>query len=160
MHRRLACPTLLVIAAVVSGCTTTVTGMPSVAPAPVQTASPSAAADRHVCIDLDARGGELYNVLVVPMMAGPAGPKSIDVDVARFTRATAAVAQVGRSALREAGQEIADEGERMVAAAESLGMYDHADSTALLTSFVGLSVACQKAGHKPSWFDAGALTSN
>ena len=38
-----------------------------------------------------------------------------------------------------------------------LGIYEHADSTALLTSFVTLAVECQKAGHKPSWFDAESL---
>lgn len=40
-----------------------------------------------------------------------------------------------------------------------MGLYDHAEGTALLTSFVGLAVACQKAGHKPSWFDAEKLAS-
>ena len=55
--------------------------------------------------------------------------------------------------------EIADEGQRLVAAAEAFQPYDHADGTALLTSFVGLSVACQQAGYKPSWFDAQSLAS-
>ena len=38
-------------------------------------------ADRQACVDLDARGGTLYNTLVVPMMGGASGQKSMDVDV-------------------------------------------------------------------------------
>lgn len=123
------------------------------APAP----DPSAAADRAVCVDLDARGGALYNVLVVPMMSGSTGQKSINVDVAQMSRAAAAVAKVGQGSIGQASPAIADAAQRMTAAADALVVYEHADSTALLTSFVTLAVECEKAGHKPSWFDAEAL---
>jgi hypothetical protein len=77
----------------------------------------------------------------------------------QITRAVGLVAQVGEGSLDQATGEIADEGQRLVAAAEAFQPYDHADGTALLTSFLGLSVACQQAGYKPSWFDAQSLAS-
>ena len=136
-------------------------GCAGVAPSTPQvvtvTAAPSATADRAVCVDLDARGGALYNVLVVPMMTGTSGQKSIDVDPAQLARAASLVAEVGRGSIEESSPAIADATRRMVASADALGIYEHADSTALLTSFVTLAVECQKAGHKPSWFDAESL---
>lgn len=141
-------------------------GAPSAAPvsspapaAPSPTGSASSAADRRVCVDFDARGGALYSVFVVPMMTGSSGRTSIDVDIAQMRRATSSVALIGGADLAQASGEIADEGHRLVAAADAMGLYDHAEGTALLTSFVGLAVACQKAGHKPSWFDAEKLAS-
>ena len=124
---------------------------------PAAAAAPSAAADRAVCVDLDARGGALYNVLVVPMMTGAAGQKSIDVDPVQLARAASLVAEVGRGSIEEATPAIADAAQRMVASADALGIYEHADSTALPTSFVTLAVECQKTGYKPSWFDAESL---
>lgn len=117
------------------------------------------AADRAVCVDLDARGGTLYNVLIVPMMAGNGGRKSIDVNPAQLARAAASVADVGRGSIAQASPAIADAAQRTAASADALGVYEHADATALLTSFVTLAVECQKAGHQPSWFDANALAS-
>jgi hypothetical protein len=112
-------------------------------------------------VDLDARGGQLYTEFVVPMMTGASGQKSVDVDIAIISRAVAQVEQVGADgSLEQASGDIADEGERMVAAAEAFQVVDHFEGTALLTSFVGLAVACQQAGHKPSWFDATALMSS
>lgn len=67
------------------------------------------------------------------------------------------VARVGRGSLDQASPAIAAAAQRMVASADALDIYAHADSTALLTSFVTLAVECQKAGHKPSWFDAESL---
>jgi hypothetical protein len=119
--------------------------------------APSAAADRAVCVDLDARGGALYNVLVVPMMKGATGQKSISVDPAQLTRAASSVEEIGRGSIEQASPAIADAARRLVASADALGVYEHADSTALLTSFVTLAVECQKAGYKPSWFDAESL---
>jgi hypothetical protein len=110
-----------------------------------------------VCIDLDARGGALYQVFVVPMLAGESGRKSIDVDISQMSRAVTAVADIDAEALSHASTEVADEGQRMVAAAEAMGMYNHAEGTALLTSFVGLAVACTKVDHQPSWFEPEKL---
>ena len=120
-------------------------------------ADPSAAADRAVCIDLDSRGGALYNVLVVPMMKGTTGQKSISVDPTQLTRAASSVEEVGRGSIEQASPAIADAARRLVTSADALGVYEHADSTALLTAFVTLAVECQKAGYKPSWFDAESL---
>ncbi|RTL64565.1 MAG: hypothetical protein EKK42_25235 [Pseudonocardiaceae bacterium] len=124
--------------------------------APATTTS-SAGADRKVCVDLDARGGALYTVFVVPMMKGPSGAKSVDVSIAQIVRATSSVAGLDPVSLTHASAPIADEAERLVAAAKAFQAYDHAEGTALLTSFVGLAVECQKAGFKPSWFDAATL---
>jgi hypothetical protein len=115
------------------------------------------AADRLVCVDLDARGGALYSVFVVPMMAGAGGRKSIDVNAAQLTRAVASLTEVGKGSLENASPKVADEGQRLVAAAEAFQVYSHAEGTALLTSFVGLSIACAEAGHQPSWFNAAEL---
>jgi ABC-type glycerol-3-phosphate transport system substrate-binding protein len=129
----------------------TVTAQPAAAP------DPSAAADRAVCIDFDARGGTLYNVFVVPMMKGANAPKSINVNAAQLTRAAASVEQVGQGQVAQASPAVGDAAQRLVSSAGALDVYEHADSTALLTSFVTLAVECQKAGHKPSWFDAESL---
>jgi hypothetical protein len=129
-------------------------------PDPAAVASLVAAADRQVCIDLDARGGAFYHVLVIPMMTGASGYKSVDVNPAQLSEAVTAVTQVGATSRNQANAEIADETERMVAAARAMDIYPHADATSLLTAFVGLSVACQEAGHKPSWFDANALATS
>ncbi len=116
-------------------------------------------ADREVCVEFDARGGVLYNVFVVPMMTGPSGQKSINVDIARMTRATAQLIRVGSTSnLADASSEIRDQTQRMVTSAGALGIYDHTEGTALLTSFVSLAVACTSAGQKPTWFDPSALT--
>jgi hypothetical protein len=129
--------------------------------APTTTNALAAGANRDVCIDLDARGGQLYTEFVVPMMTGATGQKSVDVDIAIISRAIAQVEQVGADgSLDHASGKIADEAERMVAAAEAFQAVDHFEGTALLTSFVGLAVACQEAGHKPSWFDAASLMSS
>jgi hypothetical protein len=145
----------------VGACGTTVEGAPSPVPPAATSAgtgTATAEAGRSVCVDLDARGGQLYAAFVVPMMGGPSGRKSIDVDIAIISRAVGQVAQVGAGgSLDRASGEIADEGERMVAAAEAFQVVEHFEGTALLTSFVGLAVACQQAGHKPSWFDPVAL---
>jgi hypothetical protein len=77
-----------------------------------------------------------------------------------LSRATTTLAGLGTGSLSEASADIQDAGERLAASAQALGIYDHAEGTALLTSFVSLAVACQKAGHKPSWFDAEALASS
>ena len=82
------------------------------------------------------------------------------MDVAQMSRAVISVAQVGAGSLDEASADIADESRRLVAAADAMGMYDHTEGTALLTSFVGLSAACTKAGHQPSWFDPASLVDN
>jgi hypothetical protein len=129
------------------------TAVPTTSPTP----SPSVAADREVCIDLDARGGALYQVFIVPMLAGESGRKSIDVDIAQMSRAVSAIVDIDADALGHASTEVTDEGQRMVAAAQAMGMYDHAEGTALLTSFVGLAVACTKAGYQPSWFEPEKL---
>lgn len=151
------------LAALASAACTTTAETQAVS-APTQTATapttpPGDIADRAVCVDLDARGGALYAMFVVPMMAR-AGQTSVNVDIQRMIRAVESVALVGQSSLDEATDQVADEGQRMVAAAEAFQAYDHAEGTALLTSFVGLAVACQQAGHKPSWFDATALAAN
>ena len=91
------------------------------------------------------------------MMTGSGGQKSIDVDRAELARAASLVAEVGRGSSEQSSPAIADAAQRMVTSADALGVYAHADSTALLTSFVTLAVECQKAGHKPSWFDAESL---
>lgn len=135
----------------------TPSGAPRVTASAAATITSSATADRAVCIDLDARGGALYNVLVVPMMTGSAEQKSISVDPAQMVRAAASVEEVGRGSIGQASPAVADAAQRMTTSAGALGVYAHADSTALLTSFVTLAVECQKAGHKPSWFDAASL---
>jgi hypothetical protein len=117
-------------------------------------------ADRKVCVDLDARGGTLYNTFVVPMMSGASGRKSMDVDLQQMIHAVSAVTRVGEGELDAASPGIADEGGRLVAAAEAFRAHDHVDTTALLTAFVGLSVECTKSGHKPSWFDQRKLTNS
>ncbi|MGH3612837.1 MAG: hypothetical protein ACRDRK_09615 [Pseudonocardia sp.] len=101
--------------------------------------------------------GALYNIFVVPMMAGPTGQDTVDVpdQPVRSGDHSGRASRVGCAVPGE--PQIRDEGERLLAAAEAVGVYDHAEGTALLTSFVGLSLACQQAGHKPSWFDAEAL---
>ncbi|SDG34099.1 hypothetical protein SAMN05216377_11118 [Pseudonocardia oroxyli] len=142
-----------------SGQGTAVQAAPLVTAAPTTTASASAAANRRVCIDFDARGGALYTLFVVPMMAGDGGRASVNVDIAQMRRATATVAQLRSADLGAASPSIADEGERLIAAADALGLYPNTDGTALLTAFVGLAVECQKANHKPSWFDANELAS-
>ena len=115
--------------------------------APTSSAPSSKDADRAVCVDLDARGGQLYSTFVVPMMT-TAGATGVDVNIAQISRAVTAVSQVGAGRLDRASPNIADEGERMVAAAEAFQAVDHFEGTALLTSFVGLSVACQTAGRR------------
>ncbi len=148
-------------AVAVSGCgSTVVAGRPIAAEPPAVTTAASSsavAADRAVCVDLDARGGSLYSIFVVPMMADPSGRASVDVDVASLARATASLTDVGAGSLDEASGDIRDQGERLAASAGALGLHDNAEGTALLTSFVSLAVACQVAGHPPSWFDAQAL---
>jgi hypothetical protein len=124
------------------------------------TSSVTVDADRKVCVDLDARGGTLYNTLVVPMMSGASGQKSMNVDVQRMLNAVSAVTRVGEDELDAASPGIADEGARLVAAAEAFQAHDHVDTTALLTAFVGLSVECTKSGHKPSWFDPAKLANS
>lgn len=114
-------------------------------------------ANRAVCVDFDARGGSLYSIFVVPMMAGPSGETSVSVDVSSLALATASLADVGAGSLEEASGDIRDQGERLAASAGAMGIHDNAEGTALLTSFVSLAVACQLAGHPPSWFDAEAL---
>ena len=64
-----------------------------------------------MCVDLDARGGALYNVLVVPMMTGTGGQKSIDVDPAQLARAAPAVTPLGRGSIEESTPAIADAAE-------------------------------------------------
>jgi hypothetical protein len=91
------------------------------------------------------------------MMAGAAGQKSVNVNAAQLARAASSVAEVGRGSIWQASPAIADAAQRMVTSADALGVYSHSDSTALLTSFVTLAVECQKAGNKPSWFDAASL---
>jgi hypothetical protein len=115
-------------------------------------------ADREVCVDLDARGGTLYDTFVVPMMSGASGQKSMDVDLQQMVDAVSAVTRVGEGVLDAASPGIADEGGRLVAAAEAFRAHDRVDTTALLTAFVGLSVECTESGHQPSWFDPGKLT--
>jgi hypothetical protein len=83
----------------------------------------------------------------------------VNVDIVQMQRATATVAQLSLVDLAAASPAIADEGERLVAAADALGLYSNTDGTALLTAFVGLAVECQKADYKPSWFDADELAS-
>ena len=55
---------------------------------------------------------------------------------------------------------ISDAAQRLDSSAGALGIYQHTDGTALLTSFVSLAVECQKAGYTPSWFDADALAAH
>ena len=148
---------LVVLPALLAGCGSTAPAAPTVVTVTAPAPDPSVAADRAVCVDLDARGGALYNVLVVPMMTGTSGQKSIDVDPAQLARAASSVAKIGQGSIGQASPAIADAAQRLTASADALGIYAHADSTALLTSFVTLAVECQKAGHKPSWFDAEAL---
>ena len=81
----------------------------------------------------------------------------IDVDPSQLSRAASSMAKIGQGSIGQASPAIADAAQRLTASADALGIYAHADSTALLTSFVTLAVECQKAGHKPSWFDAEAL---
>ena len=157
MIRAVVALALVVLLAGCAGAAPSTPQVVTVTAEPAAAADPSAAADRAVCIDLDARGGALYNVLVVPMMTGAGGQKSIDVDPAQLARAASLVAEVGRGSIEESSPAIGDATRRMVASADALGVYEHADSTALLTSFVTLAVECQKAGHKPSWFDAESL---
>lgn len=157
MIRLVAAAVLLVL----TGCTAAPDPQPGVTASPQPpSATPdlSAGADRSVCVDLDARGGAFYNIFVTPMMTGATGQKSVGVNVAQMSRAVAQVQGVGRGTLDQASPQIADEGRRMVAAAEAFEVYEHAEGTALLTAFVGLAVACQIAGRKPSWFDAESLT--
>lgn len=155
---------LLVGVGVLAGVQLSSAAAPAVAAAPVTpvpvAAASTAVADQQVCVDLDARGGSLYSVFVLPMTAGESGRKSIDVDMQQMSRATAAVARLDPVAIAGARPEIADEARRVVAAAESFELYSHVDGTALLTSFVGLSVQCQVVGHQPSWFDAQELLDN
>lgn len=149
------------LAVVLAGCSATpVSGSAVPDPVAVSAIAAQESANRQVCSDLDARGGALYSVFVVPMLTGATGRKSIDVDIAQFTRAVDSIQQVGRSTLEKADGDIAQEGRQMVAAAESMGVYDHAEGTALLTAFVGLAVACTKADQQPSWFDPVTLAAN
>jgi hypothetical protein len=127
-------------------------------PAAPASSSVAVDADRKVCVDLDARGGTLYNTFVVPMMSGASGQKSMDVDLRQMVNAVSAVTRVGEGVLDAASPGIADEGGRLVAAAEAFRAHDRVDTTALLTAFVGLSVECTESGHKPSWFNPGKLT--
>lgn len=160
-------PAALIVAAVavllgaLTGCSTVTSGEPVASPTGVAAvkAEKVSAADRSVCVDFDARGGGLYNVFVVPMMTGPAGQRSIDVDAAQMTRAASSLTAVGDGTnLAAASPKVREEAQRMVAAAEALGIYNNTEGTALLTSFVGLAAQCQLAGHKPSWFDATKLS--
>lgn len=93
------------------------------------------------------------------MTAGPTGQTSVNVnvDAESLARATTSFADVGAGSFDEASGEIRDQGERLSASAGTIGIYENAEGTALLTSFVSLAVACQQAGHQPSWFDAAAL---
>jgi hypothetical protein len=147
---------LPLLALALSGCAAAVAGAPAANMADA-TAYQQGVADRQVCVDLDARGGGLYRTFVVPMMAGAAGEKSIDVDVMQMTEATRSVAGIDPGRVSSASPAIADDGQRLLAAAGSFRAYDHFEGTALLTSFVGLAVACQNAGIRPTWFDADAL---
>jgi hypothetical protein len=161
MRRISAVAALCAAAVMASGCASTVVvGRPSAAESTVVAAaalSPSAAANRAVCVDLDARGGSLYALFVVPMMAGPTGQTSVSVDASSMARATTALVGLGASSLDGASGDIRDHGERLSASAGAMGIHDDAEGTAVLTSFVSLAVACQVAGHRPSWFDAEAL---
>lgn len=161
MRRICAVVAACAVAVMASGCASTaVVGTPSAAEPTVvaaATPSPSVAANRAVCVDFDARGGSLYSLFVVPMMAGPTGQSSVNVDASSLTRATAALADMGAGALDDATGDIRDQGERLAASAGAMGIHDNAEGTAMLTSFVSLAVACQLAGHQPSWFDAEAL---
>lgn len=132
---------------------------------PVRGVAPTASsvtvdADRKVCADLDARGGTLYNTLVVPMMSGASGQKSMNVDVEQKLHAVSALTRVGEDERDTASPNIADQGGRLVAAAEAFQARDHVETTALLTAFVGLAVECTKSGHKPSWFDPAELANS
>lgn len=157
----------VMLAMLTTGCATAVPGAPSPSPVavtsiapPTTTTAPSASADKAVCIEFDARGGALYSLFVIPMMKGKSGEKSVSVDVAQLAQATASLTDLDATSLANASGDIQDQGQRLVAAAQAIGLYNHAEGTALLTSFVSLGVACQKAGYKPSWFDAAALTSS
>ncbi len=158
MLRHLSLGLLTVIA---TGCATApVPGSAGPDPAAMAAIAAQKSANRQVCSDFDARGGALYAVFVVPMMAGTDGQKSINVDAARMTRAKESVQLVGKASLDEADGDIANEGRQMVTSAESMSIYDNTEGTALLTAFVGLAVACTKADQKPSWFDPIALAGN
>ena len=170
MIRRAIGPLTAMASLLAASCGATISGAAEPARTPTATTTLSApattnalasGANHEVCIDLDARGGQLYTEFVVPMMTDASGQKSVEVEIAIISRAIAQDEHVGANgSLDQASGKIADEDERMVAAAEAFQAVDHFEGTALLTSFVGLAVACQEAGHKPSWFDAASLMSS
>ena len=142
MHLLRAAALALIPALVLAGCGGTApatTQVVTVTAAPAAPPDPSSAADRAGCVDLDARGGSLDNVLVVPMMTGAAGQKSVNVNAAQLARAASSVREVGQGSIQQASPAIADAAQRMVTSADALGVYSHSDSTALLTSFVTLA---------------------
>src|SRR5262249_23617797 len=141
--RRVIGPLTAMAGLLAASCGTTISGAaePARTPtvtttlsAPTTTNALAAGANRDVCIDLHARGGQLFTEFVVPMMTGASGQKSVEVDIATITRAIAQVERVGADgALEQASGKLADEGERMVAAAEAFQAVDHFEGTALLT---------------------------
>jgi hypothetical protein len=164
MKRQFLLPGLLMAAVLaLAGCTSEIAGSASPAPAPMApVAAPakvtsSAEADRKVCVDLDARGGALYSVFVVPMMAGAVGKKSINVDIQQMVRAVDTLTKMDEDEIDKASANVKDQGQRLLAAAEAFQAYNNAEGTALLTAMVGTAGACQIAGLKPSWFDANKL---
>ncbi|WP_232661915.1 hypothetical protein [Pseudonocardia sp. TRM90224] len=91
------------------------------------------------------------------MMAGPNEQTSMNVSIAEMSQGVSAIRSITLDDLAEASPAIKDEGERLVASAEAFQPVNNFEGTALLTAFVGLAVECQKAGHRPSWFDAERL---
>lgn len=143
----------------VAGCSAPpIAGVPSASLQVVADMRAESDATRSVCVDFEARGGALYQVLVVPMLtSGPPGYKSLTVDVAQMARATQSITEMETSDLAKVPAALRDPAERMVASAKALGLYDHTEGTALLTAFTEVAVECTKAQHKPSWFEPEKL---
>lgn len=122
-------------------------------------------ADQVVCSDFNARGGTYYNQFVVKIMgSGPTGQKSVEVDVATLQRGVDDLEAVGATAPRSGAGTVATpslEKERatMTSSAAALGqLYANADTTTLLTAFVGTAIECAKLGQKPTWFEPAELS--
>jgi len=149
----------LLIATTVAGCSTApIVGAASAAPQALAEMRTEADATRSVCFDFEAHGGALYQMFVVPMLTSKRpGYQSVTVDVVQMRRATDSLTQMTKANFEKASDAVRDPAERTVAAAMSLGLYDHSEGTALLTAFTERAVECTKAQHKPSWFEPAAL---
>lgn len=144
----------VVLAMLLTSCATTV-----VPPAPAPAEDPSILANQEVCLDLDAKGGDYYITVMVPMLGGnsPPGRKSIIADLVAVQNSVTSMLDVGGTARDHASQAIRNAAEQTARSAAAFKVHQNVDGTSLLTAFTTLTVECTKAGHKPTWFDLNAL---